>query len=232
MLAAFVDLIVIFGPAAAFVPQYASLEGPAEAKGFSTWMSFLLLASQLARVAYFVTNPFELALLFQSIVMIAMQLLLLKRCLEKKSLDRISERRRDRKSAFIHLFSTTDFWQWEDFGSYLGFLAIYSSVLALLALFFYSIGVGGALLGLLSLGSESLAYVPQYVRNRKQSSTVGLSVYSFVLLAVGDLSKLVYFWFKQTDALFIICAVIQILVDLLIIGQMYVDRSQKRSRWS
>ena len=234
MFASLIDLIMIVGPVATFVPQFQALQSPSDIKGFSKHVCLIILVAHLTRIGYYITNPFELSLLFQSVAMLIMQLALIHRCVSLEVVDIIVDRRRDLGNPVRQYFN--DFWRWDDFASYVKFLLGYGLLVALLAGFFSLIEFGGILLGIIALGTEATLMIPQYLTNRTQRSTAGLSVATVALLAAGDISKIVYFWFKETDALFVICAVIQLFTDILILGQIYIDRfsgnrPSRRSRW-
>ncbi|MDP2436997.1 MAG: PQ-loop repeat-containing protein [archaeon] len=218
MLAGLLDVIMVVGPVATYVPQYKALQTPNDLKGFSKLTCLILLVAHMARVAYFITNPFEVPLLLQSLAMIAMQLVIVHRCVALESVDIIVDRRRDVRDHLGQFLK--DLWKWDDFASYVKFLAGLAVLLALLAGFFSLIEFGGTLLGIVALGFEATLMIPQYLTNRRQRSTVGLSAATVGMLSFGDVVKIVYFWIKDTDLLFVVCAVIQLFVDFLILGQV------------
>ena len=216
MFASLVDIFIILGPVVTFVPQYQTLQTPSELKGFSKLTCLILLVAHLTRISYYFTNPFELSLLFQSIAMVVMQLLMIHKCVSLQAVDIIADRRRDLRDPL----NFQDFWKWEDYLSYVKFVLAFGALNCLLAAFFSFIEFGGTLLGIVALGVESTLMIPQYLKNRNQRSTQGLSVLTVGLLSVGDILKLVYFMIKDIDVLFVICAVIQLCVDFLILGQV------------
>lgn len=70
-------LALIFGPIAGYIPQYMQIKATDNPAGFSTLVCFILIVSNILRVFFWMLKGFELSLLFQSIVMIFAQLILL-----------------------------------------------------------------------------------------------------------------------------------------------------------
>lgn len=70
-------VVLIFGPIIGYIPQYRQIHRTQESFGFSTLVCFILIAANILRVFFWVLKRFEMTLLFQSLVMIVAQLILL-----------------------------------------------------------------------------------------------------------------------------------------------------------
>lgn len=81
-------------------------------------------------------------------------------------------------------------------------------------------------LGFVAVFMESLLGIPQLLRNFKKKSTRGMSVEMVVLWLSGDVFKTLYFIFRQAPTQFIACGSVQVIVDLLIIVQVFWYRRQ------
>lgn len=76
-------------------------------------------------------------------------------------------------------------------------------------------------LGFVALFSESMLGVPQLLRNLSKKSTRGMSVEMVVMWLAGDLFKSLYFIIRHLPAQFVVCGSIQVLVDILILIQVF-----------
>lgn len=87
------------------------------------------------------------------------------------------------------------------------------------------------LLGFVALMSESTLGVPQLVKNHRKRSTKGMSEIMVIMWLSGDMFKAVYSVVREAPAQFYICAGIQVLVDLLILGQAAWFRRPRVGYW-
>lgn len=75
---------MILAPPLAFVEQYKMIRSSGSLGTFSTLTCAILLISNIMRVFYWQASGFALPLLFQSLLMIVAQVLLLKACVQTK----------------------------------------------------------------------------------------------------------------------------------------------------
>ena len=73
-----------------------------------------------------------------------------------------------------------------------------------------------------ALGMESILGMPQVYKNYVAKSTQGLRMEMIGIWFLGDLFKTVYFHIKNQPLPFKMCAVIQLIVDFIILFQMFV----------
>lgn len=74
------NVFFLFGPVLMFVPQYRTICETGSAKSFSTTVCFVLLTAHLMRCFFWIGKQFETVQLFQSIFVVASQLVLLRVC--------------------------------------------------------------------------------------------------------------------------------------------------------
>lgn len=75
--------------------------------------------------------------------------------------------------------------------------------------------------GFASVTVESALAIPQVLRNQKKKSTLGVSTVLIASWFLGDTIKLGYFVLKNQPLQFILCAVVQILIDVVLVYQFY-----------
>ncbi|KAG9509640.1 RNA-binding protein 5, partial [Fragariocoptes setiger] len=80
-------------------------------------------------------------------------------------------------------------------------------------------------LGFTAVLIESMLGLPQLIRNYKKSSTKGMSVEMVAMWLSGDLFKTTYFIVRKTPPQFWICGTIQVLIDIIIICQVFWFRA-------
>lgn len=86
-------------------------------------------------------------------------------------------------------------------------------------------------LGFVAVLTESMLGLPQVLRNYRKKSTDGMSVEMVVMWLSGDIFKTTYFIVRQTPPQFYICGIIQVIVDILILGQAFWFRRPKVNYW-
>ena len=118
-----------------------------------------------------------------------------------------------------------DVWNWSTFEDYLVFLLGFTALLAALGIIFSTFTLYVELLGFASLVTESTLAMPQAYRNYRMRSTQGLSSGMVLGWAAGDTFKVVYFSLRRVPAQFLVCAIVQLLVDALIFAQMFYYHS-------
>ncbi|CAH8635462.1 unnamed protein product [Schistosoma intercalatum] len=84
----FFSLLYIFGGAVPYIPQYLKIRKTQSIKGFSSFVCFILLISNVLRILFWFVQPFSTALLFQSFIMIATMLILLRAITQLSSIKR------------------------------------------------------------------------------------------------------------------------------------------------
>ncbi|XP_065561786.1 solute carrier family 66 member 2-like isoform X4 [Artemia franciscana] len=85
-------------------------------------------------------------------------------------------------------------------------------------------------IGLISLSIEALLAVPQFHRNFCTKSTFGMSRQMVIMWFCGDAFKTYYFISREAPYQFVICGVLQICMDLAILGQIFWYGSRWREK--
>ncbi|KAK3810855.1 MAG: hypothetical protein J3Q66DRAFT_350364 [Benniella sp.] len=76
----FLDVGMVIGPVTGYIHQYYTIFMMKSSLGFSSATCGVLLVANITRIFFWLGDPFELPLLYQSILMITVQLLLLEIC--------------------------------------------------------------------------------------------------------------------------------------------------------
>lgn len=211
-----VNLIIsgffLLGPLAQYYPQYRAIE-KGQGEAFSPLICFILLASNILRLFYRLGKVFDDTLVYQSIIMIFVQLTMM----EVVCRSRRSKKSKDAKSFFD--FDLAYFWQWDDFFSYVAFLGSCSFIMAILCFLFVQNTLFVEGLGYVALFIEAMLAVPQIYRNHYQGTT-GLSEAMIWSWAIGDLAKTAFFASKSAPLPFLACGVVQVLTDIVVLVQI------------
>ncbi|KAJ2959625.1 hypothetical protein NQZ79_g4965 [Umbelopsis isabellina] len=190
---------------------------------------------------------FDLTLLFQSILMIIAQFILLELVVKHRPVPSASARYSvvGRASFSSDLSSVDDpdfedvlfppssqrhfigrlwnrFWAWERFIDYVIFLLGFTGVTLVLYIIFGSFPVFIEILGAVSLSIEATVPVPQCIANFKARSTHGFSWLILGTWFLGDGFKFFYFIFTGSPLQFIICGAFQLFVDCIVVVQFII----------
>ncbi|SGY16920.1 BQ5605_C012g07028 [Microbotryum silenes-dioicae] len=228
------------GPPLAYSDQFVSIIRKRSSAGFSTDVPGVLLFANITRCFYWLGARFQLALLVQSLLMIAAQLALLYVCLLFREKRDVIDPRSLQETEGLHQpvseepISTSrvhhrpfKLWQWVSFGSYLECIAGLIAVHCLLFLTLHWIPFYVDLLGFVALGSEATLPIPQVLVNYERRSTAGFRYTVLIGWAGGDLIKTIYFFATENNGpAFKICALFQLSVDMLLCIQTWMYRAK------
>ncbi|GHJ88413.1 hypothetical protein NliqN6_4815 [Naganishia liquefaciens] len=198
------------GPPLIYADQARTIWQKRDSSGFSHDVCGIILVANITRCFFYIGHPFELTLLYQSILLILSQLALLSLCLHFRPAETTSNPEGIRS-----------FWRWRSLGSYLEFLA--GLILVLLVLQFI---VGRwawyyESLGYIALGIESTLPIPQFISNWQRKSCAGLSDLTVLFWLLGDLFKTAYFFVRGNPWQFRITAIVTVLWDIGIAVQRF-----------
>lgn len=218
------NLIIVFGPIVGFIPQYNEIKKSRDSNAFSTLICFILLVSNTLRIFFWFGKRFDYSLLFQSIVMIVAQLLLLELIVRiKKSQNVSSTNKKGIQIPSIDRSYINNFWNWANFEDYLSFLIFLAGILTIFTIFnglyFHSM-LMFEFIGSMSLIIESTLGMPQLYRNWINKSSKGLRFELILSWFAGDIFKTIFFIAKRSPVQFVACGLVQIIVDLAIMSQM------------
>ncbi|XP_010360322.1 solute carrier family 66 member 2 isoform X5 [Rhinopithecus roxellana] len=207
---------MVFGGVVPYVPQYRDIRRTQNADGFSTYVCLVLLVANILRILFWFGRRFESPLLWQSAIMILTMLLMLKLCTEVRVANELNARRR----SFAD-FDPHHFWQWSSFWDYVQCVLAFTGVAGYITYLSIDSTLFVETLGFLAVLTEAMLGVPQLYRNHRHQSTEGMSIKMVLMWTSGDAFKTAYFLLKGAPLQFSVCGLLQVLVDLAILGQAY-----------
>lgn len=211
-----VDAFMVAGVAWPYIPQMRAMLAAKDASAFSLLTSLVVVVSGTLRVAYWVGERFEAALLVQAVVAVLTQLVMvavvvhIKQATGKAGVARFTD------------LSPATFWAWRDLASYLQFEGALVAVLACGQLVAGGLGWYSPTLGALALGIEALLPVPQMLTIFKTRNTGGVSTVMIGAWVAGDALKTVYAVMKSAPLPFVACGLFQLSVDVVLALQLFV----------
>ena len=123
-----------------------------------------------------------------------------------------------------------NFWAWADFADYIAFVASFAMVTSFVSWLFSWSSIYAEILGSTSVTIEAIILVPQLIQNWERQSTEGLSYAMMIMWCAGDFMKLTYFTASQVPIQFVLCAVVQCLIDVVIMLQIFTYSSVPSGR--
>lgn len=221
---------LVLSPLTSYLDTVLNIYKTKSSAGFSLDVCGIMLISSILKVFFYFGRPYEYSLYLQSWIMIAIQVVLLKFALDHRPkqwnggpLDETVPRARPFK-----------FWEWDDSGKYWKFLARFSACLAVLQLVIGKNLTYVELVGFVGLVIEAFLPMPQILTNAARGSVEGFRPSLLLSWIGGDLAKLWFFAFSRSNGSdgialqFIICAVVQGVLDLFVGVQYYMYSS---GRW-
>ncbi|KAK9674963.1 hypothetical protein K7432_016762 [Basidiobolus ranarum] len=210
-------LAMVIGPIAGYVDQYFAIRRTKTSAGFSLTTSGILLVSSILRVFFWLGDRFDITLLYQSLVMIIAQLVLLEICLRYRTESQWPVQ--------------SSFWNWPTFGQYARFLVTFTGGVTLGYILLGSFQSFIDVLGYLSMGIEATVPIPQAYFNHTRKSVSGFSTVIIGTWFLGDAFKTQYYYFHDVPFQFLLCGIIQLSMDCVICFQLwkYSENSKVRS---
>ncbi|KAG2388098.1 hypothetical protein C9374_000948 [Naegleria lovaniensis] len=233
------DIGMVFGPTIGYIDQIRIMMRDKSSNGFSRLSCLILLSSSLLRVYFWYLKQFSIVMLFQSLVMILCQAILLFVAVhfgkqEKKAEEKNANRdtsllvEPENPNDFTYLIKIDrnrfleEFWQWDEPSYYVWTVLFFMLFVGIVSLFFYPIFPVAytELLGLLSVMVEASLAIPQVVTNFTRGSVEGLSLILVATFVIGDTLKTAYFIAKHLPYQFVICGAFQLFVDMIMVIQI------------
>uniref|UniRef100_A0A146RE24 Solute carrier family 66 member 2 n=1 Tax=Fundulus heteroclitus TaxID=8078 RepID=A0A146RE24_FUNHE len=209
------SLLMVFGGALPYVPQYQEIQRSSNTEGFSTRVCLVLLIANILRIFFWIGKQFELTLLLQSVVMILTMFAMLHLCCTVHSTNRVSTKQHRLTDWDLHYF-----WRWSAFEDYLLFCFGFTVASAVVTLLLLDSAMFVEALGSLAVMFEAMLGVPQLLQNLHNRSTKGMSVKMVLLWTAGDVFKTTYFVMNESPAQFWVCGSVQIFTDVAILLQV------------
>ncbi|XP_027791126.2 solute carrier family 66 member 2 isoform X5 [Marmota flaviventris] len=226
---------MVFGGVVPYIPQYRDIRRTQNADGFSTHVCLVLLVANILRILFWFGRRFESPLLWQSVVMTLTMLLMLKLCTEVRVASELNLKRRSfaagdsrdeepkapPRRSYLD-FDPHHFWHWSSFGDYVQCVLAFTGVAGYVTYLSIDSALFVETLGFLAVLTEAMLGVPQLYRNYCHRSTEGMSLKMVLMWTSGDTFKTAYFLLNGAPLQFSVCGLLQVLVDLAILGQAYI----------
>ncbi|XP_044149364.1 solute carrier family 66 member 2 isoform X1 [Bufo gargarizans] len=226
---------MIFGGIVPYIPQYRDIRRTQNADGFSVYVCLMLLVANILRILFWFGRHFESPLLWQSIIMIVTMLLMLQLCTEVRVANDLTTKRRlftasdskdeefktHPKRCFLD-FDMNYFWYWSRFTDYVQCVLAFTAVTGYITYLSLDSVLYVETLGFLAVFTEAMLGIPQLYRNHQNNSTEGMSIKMVLMWTSGDTFKTAYFILNQAPFQFTVCGLLQVLVDITILLQVYV----------
>jgi len=216
------ELAIMLGGVVPYVPQYVQIRKSQNTQGFSLYVCLALLMANTMRIVFWFGKHYETPLLIQSILMNICMFALVQLCVKVNTKEVIVQERR-REHVFTD-FDPTFFWKWTDFSSYVEFTMTVAAIGSMLMYFLIEYKPFVEFIGFVAVFTEALLGVPQFYRNLRNKSTYGMSVPMVCMWTTGDVFKTSYFYLRNTPPQFFICGSLQVMVDMMILCQVYIYR--------
>ncbi|CAO3644277.1 unnamed protein product [Cunninghamella echinulata] len=232
--------VMVFAPVLGYIDQYRIIYQSKTSEGFNPKACGILLIANILRIFFWFGKRFDKTLLFQSIVMIVSQLILLEIVIRYRPIETTSLLYNDDSSSTTSS-ATYDgdidhpwvrawhkrktFWNWPDFMDYLNFLLAFTTGCAVLFICLHQVPYLFDIIGIISLGIESTLPFPQCISNFKNRSIEGFSLLVLLSWFIGDSFKVFYYIFTSAPFQFIICGIIQLTIDILIVLECIIFSS-------
>jgi hypothetical protein len=227
------DILMIFAPNIGFIAQILKFRKMKSSQGFSKLMTFTILTSNVLRIFFWIGKRFALALLFQSLMSVVMQLFLLNECLKfsspnvktKKEITfedmKILTKETNNLYRPISILDLENFWDWPHLVDYVYIIMLFSLTLGFVS---NIIGLDNIFLvesfGIGSAAFEAIVGIPQIIQNFKNKHTENLSVLMILTWMTGDVFKTVYYIKTGSPFQMICCGLFQITTDTILILQI------------
>jgi len=236
-----VEFVYAISPVIAYLPQYFTITN-GSSSGFSSVTCLLLLLSNILRILWYPFHHFKTTLLWQSLIMIVIQILLLSAVVKTKNPNSflVDNSIHNSHQTYTYRINTWlhNFWSWDSINQYLYFLLVF----VLGAIVFLKVPLREklahelhAIVGDAALILESSLSVPTIRLNHARKSTTGLSVFMIISWVFGDFAKLFYFVLSDEPqpTQFIMGAWISVFFDCVVLYQLlfvYPNDQISRSR--
>jgi len=216
-----IDMFMIFGPNIGYIAQILKFREVNSSEGFSKMISFILLMANILGIFFWIGKQFSVVLLYQSIVAIIMQLILLRECLLLSP--QFNEHYKNNNDSYkkpINLLNIRSFWNWPFLIDYIYVLLVISFLIGFIS---FEIGLNNRTftewLGAASATVEAIIAIPQVFSNYKNKNCNSLSLFMLICWASGDSFKNLYYLKTLVPLQLLLCGLFQLATDAILIGQ-------------
>jgi len=177
----------------------------------------------MSRVFYWIQERYDRALLFQAVLMIFVQVLLLHIALLHRPSSTFNKPFDGVQDEGILANRPYKFWQWRSMRPYWNFLGYYTLSLLVLQVVLGTSKPYVELQGYVALSIEALLPLPQIASNQRNQSCKGFRLSVLANWLIGDCLKLTFFFIADSDIpwAFKLCALFQAACDAFLGVQYY-----------
>ncbi|XP_078720101.1 solute carrier family 66 member 2-like [Lampetra fluviatilis] len=212
---------MVLGGAVPYLPQYLAIRRSGKTENFSLHVCLVVLAANVLRVVFWVWKRFELPLLLQSVVMIAVMMAMLHVSTRGGNTGGGGDNPSATRPRRLAALRVEDFWRWDSFWDFAACAAVLSmAAAASSACLCRDSPWAVEVLGAGALLCEAMLGAPQLHRIHRARSAAGMSVAMVLLWLVGDVFKTFYFVANAAPLQFRACGVTQVCMDVAILAQV------------
>ena len=221
-----------FGPPLNYLFQVFKFNKTKSSKGFSKYLCLVTILSHTLKVFFWFSERFKYALLFQSILVIIMQLYLIYVCIKFKekepNYDQIpnennSSNNTNIKRKIYNWKNIVDFkliWKWNDTFEYYIFYFIIVILLSVCHLCLGNYDYYSFSLGFVSMILDMLGSFPQIIELYKTKNQRNISKIMVLMWFFGNLIKVYYNIHNKSPLPLIIGSYIQVFFNVVLISQI------------
>jgi len=211
------SFLMIFAPIIGYVDQVIKFRMLKSSEGYANKISLILLVSNTFRIFFWFGKHFSLVLVYQSIVMMVMQIILLISSLKYKNKHPKSDK-----------FTWKNIWEWPYISDYFQFYTTFVIFLGILTpLVGYENILYFEILGILSAATEASLQLPQIYKNFILKSGSSLSYVLVATWLFGDVFKTGYLIKLDSPMQMVVCGVVQVFFDIIIILQVFCYNKER-----
>ena len=226
------DFFMTFCPTLNYLFQIFKFNKTKSSKGFSKYLCLVTILSHTLKVFFWFSERFKYALLFQSILVIIMQLYLIYVCIKFKekepNYDQIpnennSSNNTNVKRKIYNWKNIIDFkliWKWNDIFEYYIFYFIIVTLLSVCHLCLGNYDYYSFSLGFVSMILDMLGSFPQIIELYKTKNQRNISKIMVLMWFFGNLIKVYYNIHNKSPLPLIIGSYIQVFFNVVLISQI------------
>ena len=226
------DFFMTFCPTLNYLFQIFKFNKTKSSKGFSKYLCLVTILSHTLKVFFWFSERFKYALLFQSILVIIMQLYLIYVCIKFKekepNYDQIpnennSSNNTNIKRKIYNWKNIVDFkliWKWNDTFEYYIFYFIIVTLLSVCHICLGNYDYYSFSLGFVSMILDMLGSFPQIIELYKTKNQRNISKIMVLMWFFGNLIKVYYNIHNKSPLPLIIGSYIQVFFNVVLISQI------------
>ena len=219
------DFFIIFIPPIGYFFQAMKFKQTKSTKGFAKFLCLLLLLANILRVFFWFGKKFELALLYQAIIVIISQIYLIHVYFEYQ--DELPAKTEKSIKEYIvnwkETLNPSKIWNWNDEIEYYKFIIFLCFIFSIMC---YVVGFNNTqfyeILGTISVSCETFIELPQIKENCFLKSTKNLSGVMVFMWFIGDIYKTTYNFIYKSPIQMVIGGIIMNIEDIILSSQVLI----------